>query len=85
MIGNRFKNNMSGEDWVNSFIKRKKASRALVNSNVIKYFKYFDNLTEEFKDVPPQNLFNYDETNITDDPGSKTVIVRRGHGRRIEQ
>ena len=26
------------------------------------------------KDVDPSNLFNYNETNLTDDPASKTVL-----------
>ena len=33
------------------------------------------------KDVPACNLFNYDKTNVTDDPGSKQVITRRGRNR----
>ena len=33
------------------------------------------------KDVPACNLFNYDETNVPDDPGSKQVITRHGRNR----
>ncbi|KAJ8043192.1 hypothetical protein HOLleu_10173 [Holothuria leucospilota] len=29
----------------------------------------------------PVNIFNFDETNITDDPGFKRVLVPRGIGR----
>ena len=47
--------------------------------------KYLDNLYLELKDIPPENIYNYDETNITDNPGSKSVIVRRGHGNRVEK
>ena len=25
------------------------------------------------EDITPDNIYNYDETNITDDPGNKTV------------
>lgn len=32
----------------------------------------------ELKDVPPENIVNYDETNLRDDPGRKKVIVKRG-------
>ena len=32
-------------------------------------------------DIPPSNIFNYDETNITDNPGSKLVITIRGRNR----
>jgi len=35
---------------------------------------YFDNLSQSLKnedgsDIQPQNIFNFDETNLTDDPG----------------
>ena len=39
---------------------------------------YFDSLQKWLDGIAPDNIFNYDKTNITDDPGSKTVIVRRG-------
>ena len=38
----------------------------------------------ELKDIPASNIFNYDETNVTDDPGSKLVITRCGKNH-IEQ
>ena len=50
-----------------------KAARAEVNHEVIN--NYFDNLEEWIKDVPPENIFNYVETNITDNPGAKLVIT----------
>ena len=36
---------------------------------------YFHYLEESLKDFPASNLFSYDETNVTDDPGSKQVIT----------
>lgn len=39
---------------------------------------YFGNLEKTVEGVPPQNIANYDETNFTDDPGSKKAIFRRG-------
>ena len=39
---------------------------------------YFDELQVTLKDVEPAMIFKYDETNITDDPGQKKVVVRRG-------
>ena len=84
-----FKENMPGNDWLRGFIKRHnftkritdnvKAARAEVNHEVIN--NYFDNLEEWIKDIPPETIFNYDETNITDDPGAKLVITRRGKNR----
>ena len=73
-----FKENMPGNDWLHGFVKRHnltkritdvKAARAEVNHEVIN--NYFDNLEEWIKDVPPENIFNYVETNITDNPGAK--------------
>ena len=78
-----FKENMPGNDWLHGFVKRHnltkritdnvKAARAEVNHEVIN--NYFDNLEEWIKDVPPENIFNYVETNITDNPGAKLVIT----------
>ena len=77
---------MPGVDWLRSFIKRHrltkrfadnvKASRAEVNHEIMN--NYFDSLQKWLDGIAPDNIFNYDKTNITDDPGSKTVIVRRG-------
>lgn len=38
----------------------------------------FNELEELLRDVDPSMILNYDETNMTDDPGKKQVIVRRG-------
>ena len=84
----QFKNNYPGEDWSSSFVKRHKeslsnrlcqnisAKRAEVSKGTIS--KYFDNLQESLNGVPPENIVNYDETNLTDDPGRKHSIFRRG-------
>lgn len=85
---NIFKNNMPGIDYVNGFLKRHaniisqricqniKRSRAAVSPNTLK--EYFAELEKSLENVPTQNIINYDETNLTDDPGRKKVIVRRG-------
>ena len=84
----RFKNNTPGQDFVYGFLKRHKSqlkfrpstkikrSRAAVSRTVVK--QYFDHLEKELEGVPPSNIVNYDETNLTDDPGRKKVIVKRG-------
>lgn len=84
----KFKNNMPGEDWAASFLKRHKnelsrrmsqnisRSRAILDSTVINSF--FDNLERELEGIPPENMWNYDESNLQDDPGCKKVIVKRG-------
>ena len=48
-----------------------KAARAEVNPRVIS--DYFENLEVSLENVPDQNIFNCGETNLTDDPESKTV------------
>ncbi|XP_021711614.1 jerky protein homolog-like [Aedes aegypti] len=90
----RFKDNLPGIDWCISFLNRHKEpktrccenikrSRAAVSKEQIG--NYFDNLEVTLKDVSPDAIINYDETNLTDDPGRSQVIVRRGakHAERI--
>lgn len=84
----KFKNNMPGYEFAYHFMKRHKDSlrtricqnikrtRASVSPDDIK--KYFDHLEKELKDVSASNIFNYDETNVSDDPGRKKVISKRG-------
>ena len=60
-----------------------KISRAIINKDTIDEF--FNNISEELEGVPPERLFNIDETHFTDDPGQKSVIVKKGHSRRVER
>ncbi|KAK3931060.1 Pogo transposable element with KRAB domain [Frankliniella fusca] len=89
-----FTNNRPGQVWVRSFLNRHtelskrlcenvKRRRAAVSREIVR--EYFANLTVSLHNVPPANIVNYDETNFTDDPGVKLVIVRRGtrHPERI--
>ena len=91
-----FKNNLPGPDWLENFTKKNnfsqrfagnvKINRAEVSPEVIN--TYFDHLDEALKDhqgtIFPANIYNYNETNITDNPGAKKVLVRRGR-RRVER
>lgn len=84
----RFQNNMPGKSWAYGFLKRHKdslsqrlcqninRSRASVTPEVIE--NYFSELEISLKDVIPEVILNYDETNITDDPGRNKIIARRG-------
>lgn len=84
----KFKENMPGVDFAYSFMKRHKdtlrtricqnikRSRAAISATDIN--NYFDHLYEELKDVPSSNIINYDETNLSDDPGRKKIITKRG-------
>ena len=81
----RFKNNLPGRDFVYSFMKRNnlskrsavniKASRAKLDEETVRNF--FRNL-DSTGDLDPANIFNYDETAVSDNPGQKKVIVPRG-------
>ena len=71
----KFSNNTLGE-WARNFMKHHsykirprncqniKSSRADLNRD--SFEKYFENLKDVIKDVPPGNLLNYDEANLSD-------------------
>lgn len=81
----KFKNGLPGVDWAYSLLKRHKTeysrrvatnikkARAVVSRKSLG--EYFDNLEKVIKDVTPANIFNYDESNINDNPGKKIGIV----------
>lgn len=87
----RFKDNVPGKDWAYGFLRRhsdRLANRrtvlisprkGLVESEVIRAF--FDRLKLQLagtEALSPSCILNFDETNLTNDPGSKLAIVRRG-------
>lgn len=83
----RFKNNTPGKDWVYHFRERHpvlsnrlceniKRNRAQVSREAIT--SYFQNLETSLQGVPPEAIINYDESNLSDDPGRSKVLVRRG-------
>lgn len=83
----KFKNNMPGCEWIRSFLKRHprltlrfasniSQKRASTDENTIK--SYVANLSKVLKDIPPSNIWNFDETNLTDDPGKKRVLIKKG-------
>lgn len=51
---------------------RAEVSEAVINA-------YFNNLEKTLVGISDSCILNYDETNLTEDPGSKKAIVRRGH------
>ncbi|XP_047990507.1 uncharacterized protein LOC125229660 [Leguminivora glycinivorella] len=83
----RFKSNMPGTEWVSSFLRRHtslskrfaaniKRARAAVDVDALTQF--VDNIKVAVEGVPASNIWNFDETNLTDDPGNKKVVVKRG-------
>lgn len=83
----KFVDNLPGTEWFAGFKERHgsvismktsqnvKRGRSQVSSKQVN--EYFDRLEMSLKDVSSDNIINYDETNITDDPGSVKVICRR--------
>ena len=53
-----------------------KRQRAAVSHEILN--DYFDNLRESIKYVLASHIMNYDETNLSDDPGRRTVMLKRG-------
>ena len=86
MFIRQFAGNMPDVEWVKSFLKRNKQLSVRFASNIKRkraevgtvVINFFDNITPELAGVPPSNIWNYDETNLTDDPGNKLVITKRG-------
>ncbi len=84
----KFKWNFPGDDWVCRFLKHHREhlsqrtasnisrSRASVDPPAVTL--YFDNLKETLQDVPAENIFNFNESNLTDDPGKRRVLCKWG-------
>lgn len=49
-------------------------ARASVRENVIRV--YFDNLSVTLDSNPETHIFNYNEINVSDDPGKMKVLYR---------
>ncbi|KAJ8967342.1 hypothetical protein NQ314_002947 [Rhamnusium bicolor] len=86
-----FKDNIPGDDFLNSFMTRNnlsiriasniKQSRVSVDQHNI--ISYFNNIREVLSDIDDENLYNYDEQYIQDDPGAKKAVVPR-RAKRVE-
>ena len=83
----RFKDNMPTRRFVDTFLKRHKdfvlrntnpikRSRAQLSREEVK--KFFTYYARTVYGVPPENLFNFDESNLRDDPGLKKCIFKKG-------
>ena len=77
---------MPGNDWAELFIKRHsltqrlagnvRSSRLQISSDAIEL--HFQNLSKTLEGISERNIFNYGETNVTNDPSRKKCVVRRG-------
>lgn len=81
----RFTDNKPGPEFVKGFLKRHrqlsqrranlvKRARAALSLEIVTDF--FDNYNKVAAGVPPENVFNYDETNLQDNPGKKLLILK---------
>lgn len=82
-----FEDNFPGKEWTKKFIlghpriferfaENIKRTRAGIIEEVLRSF--IDNLGPELKDIPETNIWNFDETNLTNDPEKKKVLVKKG-------
>ena len=83
----KFTDNLPTKRWVECFLKRHptltkrstnsiKRSRASVSREEIN--KFFANFLKTAEGVEPKNMWNYDETNLRDDPNNKKCIYKKG-------
>jgi len=82
-----FNDNVPGHDWALGFLQRHKdllknqrcqninRNRAAVGEADVA--KYFECLHKVSLGIPPANIINYDETNLTDNPQTKKMLYRR--------
>jgi len=64
------------KDLTTRFTSNIKCKRAEISPTVID--EYFANLSKELEGVAAGNIWNYDETNLTDEPGQKRVLTKHG-------
>ncbi|KAJ8911211.1 hypothetical protein NQ315_014923 [Exocentrus adspersus] len=76
----QFAENLPGIDWVVKFLERHKDRLSQRSCQNIKRCaekttdeiqEYFANLERSLQNVPPGNILNFDETNLSDDPRSR--------------
>lgn len=90
-----FGGKLPSDTWVDGFLNRHRLKLTIRTTQNIKKVRaekglqemeqFFDNLRETLKNVPPSNILNFDETNLSDNPGTSKCVFRRGvkHPERI--
>lgn len=63
------------KDLTVCFATNTKKTRTGLNEQILQNF--IRNLSEVVKDVPPQNIWNYDESKLSDNPEQKKVVTKR--------
>lgn len=81
-----FNDNVPGPDWVNMMLSRRPALTQRLSQNISHtraatdeqtITDLFSYLEAEPERVESQNIWNYDETNLVDDPGRTKIITRK--------
>ncbi len=83
----RFENNLPSRWFLKRFLGRHpeftmrqtnsiKRSRAQLSREEVQAF--FNNFAESVEGIPPENIFNFDESPLRDDPGSTRCIFKKG-------
>ena len=71
----KFQSKIPGDDWASAFMKHQglttNEKQAQINKEQLQEYC-------KVKDVPPCNIWNYDETNLKDDHGSKKYEIKHG-------
>jgi hypothetical protein len=86
-VSSRFKDNLPTNRFVNRFLERHpefslrstnaiKRARASLSRAEVKAF--FDNFQKSAEGVSPENMWNFDESNLRDDPGNKKCFFKKG-------
>lgn len=82
-----FHDGLPGDDWARGLINRhpllSQRLAALINRSLAEvspeFIKsYFKEVEKTLEGIAATNVFNYDETNFTDNIGSKKLLFRRG-------
>lgn len=86
-IVSRFPNSRPAREWCRAFLKRHRGSvklrkpsnirrcRGKVSPEIIR--AYFEKLAVSLEGIPAHNIFNYDETNLRDDPGAEKAFFEK--------
>lgn len=81
-----FNDKIPGERWARSFLSRHNLTqrssqivkRCRAAKTIPEMIDFYKHLEKSLEDIPPSNLLNFDETNLSDNPGASKAIFKRG-------
>lgn len=74
----RFRNNIPGPDFVNSFLQRHKnviSQRVLPSVSTVTIKEYYNELQKSLDGVSSSNIINYDKIYLPSNPGQRKVLI----------